>query len=74
MITAFDRQGLLRDITSILANAKINLIAVNTISETKEHLAQMRMTIEIADIEKLSQVLSRIEQLPNVMEVKRTVQ
>ena len=74
MITAFDRQGLLRDITSILANEKLNLIAVNTISETKEHLAQMRMTIEIANIEKLSQVLSKIEQLPNVMEVKRSVQ
>ena len=73
LITAFDRQGLLRDITSILANDKINLLAANTISETKGHLAQMRMTIEIADIEKLSQVLSKIEQLPNIMEVKRQV-
>ncbi len=70
-ISAIDRQGLLRDITSVLANDKVNLIAANTFSDHKRHLAQMRLSLEIGNIAELSRILARIEQLPNVIEVKR---
>lgn len=70
-IMAFDRQGLLRDITSILANDQINLIAANTQSDRNGPVARMRLTLEIRDIDMLSRVLAKIGQLPNVMEVKR---
>ncbi|MFQ5471005.1 MAG: GTP diphosphokinase, partial [Gammaproteobacteria bacterium] len=70
-IVAFDRQGLLRDITSILANEKINLIAANTISDKKDHRATMRLTLEISNISRLSKVVDKIDQLPNVIEVTR---
>lgn len=71
LISAYDRQGLLRDITNILANDKINLIAANTLSDNKGHQARMKLTIEIADLQKLSQVLARLSQLPNVIDVRR---
>jgi len=74
VITAFDRQGLLRDITSILANEKINLIAANTLSDSKGHLARMRLTIEITDLNRLSRVLGKISQLQNVTDVAREFQ
>jgi len=74
VITAFDRQGLLRDITSILANDKINLIAANTLSDSKGHLARMRLTIEINDLNRLSRVLGKIAQLKNVTDVAREFQ
>ena len=74
VITAFDRQGLLRDITSILANEKINLIAANTLSDTRGNLARMRLTIEISDISRLSRVLGKIAQLQNVTDVAREFQ
>ena len=70
-ITAIDRHGLLRDITGVLANDKINLLAAHTHSDHRRHVAQMELTLEIADIDELSRVLARINQLPNVMEAKR---
>ena len=73
-IAAFDRQGLLRDITAVLSNNKVNLIGANTVSDKNDHLANIRLTIEVPNIESLNQVLSRIEQLPNIMEIKRVTQ
>ena len=70
-IIAFDRQGLLRDITTLLANEEINVIAVNTESKKDTNTAYMTLTAEIPDIDTLSRVLARINQLPNVTEVKR---
>lgn len=70
-IKAFDRQGLLRDITEILSNDKLNVMAVNTLSDRKTHIANMTLTIEVFDVEQLSRALARIDQLPNVMEVWR---
>lgn len=70
-VEAIDRRGLLRDITSVLANEKINLLAVNTWSNKKDNTANMQLTLEITDIYELSRVLNRIEQLPNVYEARR---
>lgn len=74
VISAFDRQGLLRDITHILANERINLIAANTLSVSKGNLARMRLTIEISDLHRLSRVLGKIAQLRNVTDVAREFQ
>lgn len=70
-INAFDRQGLLRDITAVLANEEINVIAVNTLSDKKNHTARMTITVEIPDLEALSRVLAKVGQLPHVHEVWR---
>lgn len=72
-VKAFDRQGLLRDITEILSNDKLNVMAVNTLSDRKTHMANMTLTLEVLDVEQLSRALSRIDQLPNVMEVWRKI-
>ena len=73
IVKAFDRTGLLRDITSILADAKVNVIAVNTLSDKSESTADMLLTLEVAGYDMLSKVLARINQLPNVVDVKRCV-
>jgi GTP pyrophosphokinase len=70
-IEAIDRQGLLIDVYSVLANEKINILATNTLSDTKAHTARIDLTLEIADIDQLSRVLSRINQLSNIVEVRR---
>jgi len=62
---------LLRDITSVLANEKINVIGVNTHTDKTDYAAHMRLTLEIRDIGELSRLLSRVGQIPNVLEVKR---
>lgn len=70
-IRAFDRKGLLNDVTATLANEKINLTAISTRSNSRDHTADMRLTLEIPDIDVLSRVLTKISQLPNVMKVRR---
>ncbi len=70
-IEAFDRPGLLRDITAVVANEKINLSQVNVTTAKKDHTATLLATLEIANIDQLSRVLALIEQLPNVLRARR---
>lgn len=70
-IQAFDRQGLLRDVASTLSSDKVNIIAVNTITDQKRHIASMTLTLEINDLDELSRLLQKIDALPNVLDVKR---
>ena len=71
VVEAYERSGLLRDITAVLANEKINLNGVNTATDKQDGIARMSLTLEIADITQLSRVLTRIGQLPNVVEARR---
>jgi guanosine-3',5'-bis(diphosphate) 3'-pyrophosphohydrolase len=68
-IRAYDRQGLMGDITTILSNENINLTDVNSL--VSHNLATINMILEIGDISQLSRILTRIENLPNVMEAHR---
>ena len=70
-LQAFDRQGLLRDITLQLATEKVNVISLNTVTDTNSHMATMRIRLEISDVGALSGLLSRLNGLPNVVAVKR---
>ncbi|HHI92365.1 MAG TPA: GTP diphosphokinase [Gammaproteobacteria bacterium] len=70
-VRAFDRQGLLRDITEVLSNEQLNVTAVNTLTDPKSNFANMTLTLDINDVEQLSQALTKLEQLPNVMEAVR---
>jgi GTP pyrophosphokinase len=68
-IKAYDRQGLMGDIYTILNNEGINLLNINL--KVTHNLAQINFVIEVQDIVQLSRVLTRIENLPNVMEAHR---
>jgi GTP pyrophosphokinase len=71
-VQAYDRSGLLRDITAVLANEKINLSGVNTLTDKRDGIARMNLVMEIANIAQLSRVLAQIGQLSNVVEARRT--
>lgn len=70
-IEAMDRQGLLRDVTAVLANEKINVLALSTRSHKSTHTADMSLTLEIGDMAQLSRVLAKLNALPNVAQVRR---
>ena len=70
-IEAYDRQGLLRDITGLFANARINVLSINTQTNKKRHTATMRLTVEVPDLGALSKLLERIDRLSNVISVAR---
>ncbi|MGB7873527.1 MAG: bifunctional (p)ppGpp synthetase/guanosine-3',5'-bis(diphosphate) 3'-pyrophosphohydrolase [Anaerolineales bacterium] len=69
-IHAYDRQGLMGDISNLLNNENINIADVTV--KTNQNLADIMLVIEVRDIEQLSRTLTRIENLPNVMEAQRT--
>jgi GTP pyrophosphokinase len=71
LVVASDRKGLLRDISAILTNDDIDVIGVNTNSDRKTDTASMRFTVEVCDMDQLSRLLTKVEQLPDVNMVKR---
>ncbi len=68
-IKAYDRQGLMGDISSILSLESINVMDIHL--KVTHNLATITLILEIRDISQLSRVLTRIESLPNVMEAHR---
>ncbi|MCB1690273.1 MAG: GTP diphosphokinase [Halioglobus sp.] len=70
-IEAIDRQGLLRDITSLFANARINVLTINTQTNKLNNTATMRLRVEVPDLGSLSKLLERIDRLKNVVSVSR---
>lgn len=71
IIEAFDRQGLLRDVTAILDAAHINITEMRTLSDKGQNTVDMVMKIEIRDFTHLSQILARLNQLPNIASARR---
>ena len=71
IIEAVDRHGLLSDITRLMADEKLNVIAVNTLSDKKRQTAKMSVTVEIRDVQQLGRILDKINQLRNVIQVSR---
>lgn len=70
-ILAYDREGLLRDITTVLADDKVNVTGLHTFSNKDEHTATITLTMEIKSLDALGRVLAKLKQLPNVIEAKR---
>ncbi|MCD8522739.1 MAG: GTP diphosphokinase [Saccharospirillaceae bacterium] len=71
LIQAYDRTGLLRDVSSVLANERINVISVNTQSNQGENTANMQLTVEVESLERFARLMSKIAQLPNVISARR---
>lgn len=69
LVKAYDRQGLMADIYNILNNENVNL--PNFTVKVTHNLAAINLVLEVNSISQLSRVLTRIENLPNVMEAKR---
>ncbi|MCC5826360.1 GTP diphosphokinase [Alkalimonas sp.] len=70
-ILAHDRNGLLRDITSILANEKANVTQMNSHSNIKEQSVVITMTLELYNQDSLNKLLSKISQVSDVIEARR---
>ncbi|QYN44963.1 MULTISPECIES: GTP diphosphokinase [unclassified Gilliamella] len=70
-IIANDRSGLLRDITTILANEKVNVLGLISRSDMKQQLANIDVDMEIFDQDSLNRILNKIKQLPDVIEARR---
>jgi GTP pyrophosphokinase len=70
-VQAFDRRGLVRDVSAALADDKISIQGMNTVTDKRDSVAHMQIKISITGLPQLSLVLSRIAQLPNVISARR---
>lgn len=66
-----DRDGILRDITTVLANDKIGLLGVNSLSNTKDHTAKIKLSLEVKDLNSLSRAITKLQRLKGVSDVVR---
>ena len=69
-VEAYDRTGLLSDITQVMAENKVNILAAN-VGVNPDHTAVVAMTIQIASVAQLAKVLGRVEQLKDVISAQR---
>ena len=68
---AFDRSGLIRDITAILADEDANVLDLKSHTDKESMQVIMTLNLEIRDLPTLSTAITRLEQLPNVVSVRR---
>jgi len=73
LIKAYDRPGLLRDITSLLSNEKAHVHALQTQLNRLDNTSKITLTVEIDGLNSLSRLLSKLEQVPNVFETRRQI-
>ncbi len=71
-VTALDRSGLLADVVSIVADARINMLS-STSKAGKSKIATIGLVLEIKDAQQLQYVLTRIRKVRDVMTVERVV-
>lgn len=73
LIKAFDRPGLLRDVTSLLANEKAHVFALQTQTNKQNNTSYITLTVEIDGLNSLSRLLTKLGQVPNILEARRQV-
>jgi GTP pyrophosphokinase len=71
VLQAYDRQGLLRDVSSVLADEKINVDSIQTRTDRQRMQAQMELRIFVPGLAALSSVIGKLERVPNVTSVRR---
>ncbi len=69
-VEAWDRLGLLRDVTSLVSGEKINIAAASLDDQSDETLSVF-LTLDVTTIGQLSRLFSRLEGVPGVINVTR---
>jgi len=70
-IHAWDRRGLVRDVSAVLADEKINIERMTTATNAREGTADIDLRIAVHGLDELSRILARITALPNVLSARR---
>lgn len=70
LVEAYDRRGLLKDLTLVIDKEHVNIVQVNTLSEVNGY-AHMTLDVEVAGLSQLSRLLAKLEQQPGIISARR---
>ena len=70
-VEAFDRRGLLRDVSDVMALEKLSIEGVNSDTDPDDRIATIVMRTAVRDHEQLGRVLQRLGAVPNVLRAQR---
>ena len=70
-VTAYDRRGLLRDLTDVLALERLSIDAMSTVTDHDTGTAHVRLTVPVSNLDQLARVLHRLGTVPNVVQARR---
>jgi GTP pyrophosphokinase len=70
-VSAYDRRGLVRDITDVLAFERLSIEAMTTTTDRGAGTAHVLVTVAVDDLEQLVRVLKRLAAVPNVIHARR---
>jgi len=70
-VVAVDRKGLLRDVSAVFSDEDVDVLGVHTVSDRTTDRAMMRFTVEVKDMAQLEQVVNKLTQVPDVLNVRR---
>jgi GTP pyrophosphokinase len=70
-VSAYDRRGLLRDLTDVVAAEHLSLDAVTSRTDHAVGVAHFALSCAVGDLEQLARVLRRLAGVPNVIEARR---
>ena len=68
---AWDRQGLVRDVSAIFADEKINIERMITVTDPRERTANIDLKIAVHNLDELNRMLGRITSLRSVLGARR---
>jgi len=71
-VTAHDRRGLLRDITTVLANADIDVAAIDAKGRRGSETVSIQLRVEVAELAQLSRAMDILTRVKSVTGVRRT--
>ena len=71
-VEALDRQKLLGDIATVLAESHVNILSA-TSQVGKDRISKQQFTFELADITHLSRILASVKGIENVIDAFRVV-
>jgi len=70
-IIASDRQGLFRDVSTIIANERVSIVGIDSHTDSSKQTMGMLLKLELANNDVLSRLLSKLLQLDDIVEAKR---
>jgi GTP pyrophosphokinase len=71
VVFAYDRRGLVRDITDVVAQEHLSIEGMNTLTD-EDRIARVAFRLGVTDLEQLGNLVRRLQGVPNVSEVRRT--